>query len=671
MWFNNVRQIYLTFLPFLNWLKKIMIIFTVLYSVIMLFSLLKDGNIKSIKTPTEKENISLQQEIEIVANNFANEPSEMSKTNASFYRGMMCLFMGYSCNKDATPDSVGGFVGTGLKFITLPYANPIASGYNQTKNWLSSIGFIPEAYAWEGVGFATLSGYGDIWKAFRDTSYLALTLIVIGIGFMIMFRFNAGQAEVKIESALPNIVLALILITFSFAIAGFLIDIMYATIALSIGLFFSSGLDNLTGQGTSVFQNTNFLYFAESGFLDIIPIGGRLLGSSFSVGNDLWNMLPTVISKALAPVLTIIAIIQASTTTTPAENFIMSFFNIQLVANGWGYLPNLVTVPVWLGTLLLISNYLPGLILGFTIALTMLIFMFRMFFIFLEAYIKILLYVLFSPLILMMSAIPGNGNATWWIKNIMGELSVFPTFIIITMTSAAIIEANNRLTSGGSLSYLWWQAGGAGQSFNLPFVSGGFRPESFNNVISLGLLLMAPDLIKMVKGMFGVEGKGLSFSPSLFFGSIGALTGVMGSVNSLGTSIMGQSGWENMRGKFYSKAGKYAKATGSVLNEKWTGVIEKNTSDENDVRKNKARNWKPLADIGKKLKDNKATNNQQLSDNSGFLGNIRSHVADQERQEKQEAEKREAEALKKQADAKVAAEKRASLNQSNNNSGTT
>jgi hypothetical protein len=91
------------------------------------------------------------------------------------------------------------------------------------------------------------------------------------IGFMIMFRQKLGsQTAVTAQQAIPGIVVALIVVTFSYAIAGFLIDLMYLLMYLMIGLFNPPG-------GTEQL-NKNFLQFG----IDLV-VGSN---GAFSTVND-------------------------------------------------------------------------------------------------------------------------------------------------------------------------------------------------------------------------------------------------------------------------------------------------------------------------------------------------------------------------------------------------
>ncbi len=77
-------------------------------------------------------------------------------------------------------------------------------------------------------GYDQLMGSGivDLWRLARNIAYMFFVVVFIIAGFMIMFRHKlGGQTMVTVYNTLPSIVVGLILVTFSFAIVGFIIDI--------------------------------------------------------------------------------------------------------------------------------------------------------------------------------------------------------------------------------------------------------------------------------------------------------------------------------------------------------------------------------------------------------------------------------------------------------------
>jgi len=70
------------------------------------------------------------------------------------------------------------------------------------------------------------SGISSLWNRTLNLAYVAFVIIMIVAGFMIMFRHKlGGQTMVTIGNVLPGVIISLVLATFSFAIAGLIIDL--------------------------------------------------------------------------------------------------------------------------------------------------------------------------------------------------------------------------------------------------------------------------------------------------------------------------------------------------------------------------------------------------------------------------------------------------------------
>ncbi len=77
----------------------------------------------------------------------------------------------------------------------------------------------------------------DIWTSVRNASYALMVLVTLVVGFMIMFRRKTDpRTAVTIQNSLPKIVVAMLLITFSFAIAGFMADLIRIISSIAIGV---------------------------------------------------------------------------------------------------------------------------------------------------------------------------------------------------------------------------------------------------------------------------------------------------------------------------------------------------------------------------------------------------------------------------------------------------
>ncbi|MDR0462948.1 MAG: hypothetical protein LBG64_01885 [Pseudomonadales bacterium] len=208
-------------------------------------------------------------------------------THTSYtFRALTCFILG-GCAQGATtgaPPPSDGALGQTLNLIASTYTPP-ASAEIYIADVLRNIGV--ETTLAQGYGYVALTPLLSMWRLFRNIAYVFFTLIIIVVGFIILFRQKiGGQAVVTVQQALPRIVLALILVTFSYAIAGLVVDLMYLVMYAYASLLVTDArADLLTG-------NFGFLF-------DTMTSGGA--GSVGSVVADFidsalgaWSMLGLV-----------------------------------------------------------------------------------------------------------------------------------------------------------------------------------------------------------------------------------------------------------------------------------------------------------------------------------------------------------------------------------------
>jgi len=123
-------------------------------------------------------------------------------------------------------------------FVSFLLKDRPLSGITYFKQKARNLKLIPAAHA-QGIGFNVLDPILPIWRVSRNLAYALFVIAILIMAFMIMFRVKISpQTVITVQSALPKVTLALILITFSYAIAGLLVDLMYVVTGFS-GLFLS------------------------------------------------------------------------------------------------------------------------------------------------------------------------------------------------------------------------------------------------------------------------------------------------------------------------------------------------------------------------------------------------------------------------------------------------
>lgn len=476
------------------------------------------------------------------------------KVALAIYRFSYCTLIGELCTDKPTASDTHfktSLIGRVSSLMTIPYQYPPASGTFWVRNTLQKAGFIPQSMAAEGLGFASIKPLMNLWVIFRDVAYLLIVLILVSIGFMIMFRMKMNpQTVISVENALPKIVVALLLITFSFAIAGFLIDFMYLLVLLVINLL-SSGdkyystvkvQNEFLSGGPGVLWDYILPYKSPVSF-NVGPISTQLDTFPFAreiyLGDALASIIPLHInflirgiSVLIFPILMTVQLSHVSTNaglTKWLDNFV-------LVGNGAGTLPQLLiglplTVLIYIAVLGVIANGF-GFFLGMIVTLTVTAMFFNIFFILLRSYIQIIVMIVFSPIILMFEALPGKSTFSYWVKGMFGELMTFPLVITMLLVGKVMIA---------TLSY-------PGDYWKAPFL-GGLNTEGFGVIFGAGIIFITPDIIKFVKEALGIKPLPFSIGLGTFMGGAGTVTGGgMGILQQFSTLSMGITGIKTLTG---------------------------------------------------------------------------------------------------------------------------
>src|ERR1035437_3150426 len=141
-----------------------------------------------------------------------------------------CLGMDPITGKLGYVQNNGGALGTVGGMIAILYTPPI-----HTSDFIAymgqNFGITKPSYAQvTGIGYKGLNPLLHAWVVFRNIVYLLFVFVFILIGLAIMLRLKIDPRTVMtIQNQIPKIIISLVLVTFSFAIAGFLIDLMWVS----------------------------------------------------------------------------------------------------------------------------------------------------------------------------------------------------------------------------------------------------------------------------------------------------------------------------------------------------------------------------------------------------------------------------------------------------------
>ena len=136
-----------------------------------------------------------------------------------------------------------------------------------------------------------------------NLAYLFFVIVMIIAGFMIMFRHKiGGQAMVTLGNVLPNVIIALVVATFSFAIAGLIIDFGGLIIGLIVDVFdLSDTATSIAGFGnlfSNVFTGGVKMATLISGIGGALGLGG-ILGGVGGLGALLGGPVAWIVGAAV------------------------------------------------------------------------------------------------------------------------------------------------------------------------------------------------------------------------------------------------------------------------------------------------------------------------------------------------------------------------------------
>lgn len=263
-------------------------------------------------------------------------------------------------------------VGPKQNLLSLVFADRYFSGISYTRTRLQNFRLIPEVKAQSvGFGFDALKPVQDMWRASRNVAFGLFVLATITFAFMIMFRIKIDpQTVVTVQSAIPKIVISLILVTFSYAIAGFMVDLMYVVIGLLSVIL------------------TAFLPFNvdPAGVFSYLTLGQPFGAIGINIQTGIFGALAMI----LLPLLLVITI-----------------FIFALIAGSGGFL-------FW------VAFAIPVLV-----ALALIWMCLKIIWALLKAFVNILLLTIFAPIQLAIGILIPNFGFGQWLKSFASYLSVF------------------------------------------------------------------------------------------------------------------------------------------------------------------------------------------------------------------------------------------------------
>ncbi|NMD01473.1 MAG: hypothetical protein GYA62_17365, partial [Bacteroidales bacterium] len=299
------------------------------------------------------------------------------------------------------------------------------SGIGYTKHLITNFSPVKTAYA-QGFGYSALSPIQKYWSGFRNIAYSLIVLVVIVFAFMIMFRVKISpQLVISVQTALPKIITAAILVTFSYAISGFMVDLMYVVAGIFASLLVTAGFMNNISQA----------------YLSIIPVGNN---------TGLWLTLNMIVYD-IAFVLSVIV------------NLVMGIFSITSI------------LPVFIFTII-------GVLLIVWILILSIWYTFKASWVLIKTLISVYIAIITSPIQFVMGAFVSSMSFGNWFKRLLADILVFPVTGLVLLFAWMLLGSSFNFAvlgpfSNGTIGQQIMEWFGKNIGINMPANAGLWSPE--------------------------------------------------------------------------------------------------------------------------------------------------------------------------------------------------
>ncbi|MCL5439160.1 MAG: hypothetical protein M1268_04190 [Patescibacteria group bacterium] len=382
-----------------------------------------------------------------------------------------CLGVDQKTGKIGFVENGGGAIGVMGNMIATLYTPPIHT--SDYFNYLArNFGLAKPVYA--STGLDSIKPLMQLWVIFRNMVYFVFILIFIIIGLMIMLRVKIDPRTVMtIQNQIPRIIIGVIMVTFSFAIAGFLIDLMWILMYLTFGVFSNANLAiDVSNLNPTILQGRNVLE----------AVGGTSNGPGVTNIGNISGMANNIASSATAVVGKIFDINQnVISFLGPSEfiNFLKGFAGLSgLKNNVFNWLIDIASTSIGIGTGAKVSSMigtplisagvgisaglvsyglaqstlrlgLPYLLVFLIVFIAILWALFRLWFKLVMAYVAILIGITLSPFWIVAGIIPAVGGRGFvsWLRYMLSYLLAFPTTIAMLLLGNTMMNIFNKNSS--------------------------------------------------------------------------------------------------------------------------------------------------------------------------------------------------------------------------------
>lgn len=413
--------------------------------------------------------------------------------------------IGYAPQPESGKIQIGGVLGVVGNGIATMYT-PTVTTSDYTRYLANSFGLVKQTFAAPPKdafeGFSPLLG---LWTASRNIAYFLLILAFVFIGIGVMMRIQLDPRTVMtIQNQIPRVIIAIILITFSYSIAAIMADVMWASSYLMINVVSDATGDrqlkscgNNPGPHISSYATENVLS-APISFVNLIYredncgiVKSGIADVSKNVANNITGLQTDIVMAVFG--LDPDATCSWNQGTSNSGGSILDYIPfVSQARTAIGIITNPGDIGdcIFYGPFGKLMNKIISAAWWIAVFFAMIITLVRIWFMLLKAYAYIFLYVILAPMFIVLNLLPkkplGMGR---WLRVFFVNLAIFPVTILMLLLSRAFMDMFDR---------------GADKVFVPPLV-GNPNHDEFGAIIAFATLLIIPGMYSLLREKMGLQ----------------------------------------------------------------------------------------------------------------------------------------------------------------------
>lgn len=384
---------------------------------------------------------------------------------------------------------MGGAVGELASYITVLYV-PVVNTSQYVQYLSSNFGIVKPTYAAAntncntnqfGYGLCGLSPILTLWADVRDLSYAMLTVLFIAIGIGVMLRFRVDPRTVMtLQNQIPRVIIAILLITFSFAISGAMIDLMWTATYAGVN-FISSAAPNsqiaLCPPGPKPMNQVVETRLIDDPISFVNTVFRSNCGGTFDNG---FLGLADDVSASLGDLV-----------QTILHDMLFNDNNDTCHPSWWDLIPIVGVVQAGECALqsgaLNIIYWFVEIIVKLVVIICLLVALFRLWFQLIKCYVIFLIFVIMGPIWIVLGLVPGRPMGfEKWLRIIFSNLAVFPLVAFLLVMARVLVDA---IPSGAA----------SPTSNFIPPLIGNASISTFSALMAFGAIMIAPTIPDIIK----------------------------------------------------------------------------------------------------------------------------------------------------------------------------